>query len=185
MFSTKNILTQRVYAFAIDFLIIIALQVTLGNFTLYLYSVFCSNNSIQPDMDMGALISQFCGAFFFIGYFTASVGFYGNTYGKYLLKLKVLNGKTGKPLTLVQAYWRTMGYLMSSWTYMIGFILPWIREDRRALHDLLCDTLVVQEDENATLIAPQLELPLNSNVLQIQIQTKQEDPDLDQTGTDH
>ena len=81
----------------------------------------------------------------FVGYFTVSQGILRKYGGKKkIFQLKTVYGNTQESPTLMQAYWRSMGYLMSSWTYMVGFILPLFRKDNLALHDLLCGSHVVQ-----------------------------------------
>jgi uncharacterized RDD family membrane protein YckC len=185
MHNTHALLKKRFAAFSIDLAIIASLQLTLGSLTLWFYQAVSIHFNGKPSEDTVLFLSQFCGGFFFLIYFTLSVGLFGNTVGKHLMQLKVIHQKTGEGLTLSQAYWRSMGYLMSSWTYMIGFTLPLFREDKRALHDLLCDTLVVKQAPNEALNAPQLELPLFANVHQIQTPTKKEALPLAQTGTDH
>ena len=175
---------QRLYSLGIDLLMITILQLTLGTVTIWAYRAACHYFEILPDHDVLMFLSQFCGAFFFIGYFTFSVGLFGNTVGKRIMNIKVVKELADRPLTLGEAYWRSLAYLMSSWTYMIGFILPWFRKDKKALHDLLCGTRVVQRAKNEELTEHQLELPLHSSVLQIRIPTTEQDHVSARTGTD-
>jgi uncharacterized RDD family membrane protein YckC len=175
---------ERVASYMIDLCVIVSFQLTLGSGTLWFYRFACAQLSVGTSSDTEMFISQFCGGFFFISYFTLSVGLFGNTVGKFILKIKVVNEKDLSELTMPQAYWRSMGYLMSSWTYMVGFILPWVRKDKKALHDLLCGTLVVKEVQNAKSNALPLALPQFASVHPIKTPTKQEAPSLAQTGTD-
>ena len=182
----KNLATnhERAYSFGIDLLIITVIQLTLGSLTLLIYQKACAQYGVAIDEDTQLFLSQFCGGFFFLSYFTLSIGLFGNTVGKSVFKLKIIHENTGKKLTMPQAYWRSMSYLMSSWTYMVGFILPWFRSDKKALHDLLCGTLVVKAVQNGATNELQLELPLLANVHPIRTQTKQEVHGLARTGTD-
>jgi uncharacterized RDD family membrane protein YckC len=176
-------LRSRTAAFSIDLAVVVAVQLSLGSLTLWFYKFSCTQYGIAADYDCELFLSQFCGAFFFIGYFTISLGLFGNTLGKHLVGIEIRTGH-GHKLTLSQAYWRSMAYLMSSWTYMIGFILPWFRKDMMALHDLLCGTRVVQSIQSEAQSGQQLELPLLATVHPIQTVTKEPVPELARTGTD-
>lgn len=180
----RKLLWRRLMAFVADFFLIATLQFTLGFFTILLYRALCKRYGLSADVEVEAFISEFCGAFFFIGYFTLSIGIFGNTLGKSLCKIHVRKEDGHRPLTLVEAYWRSMGYLMSSWTYMIGFILPYFRKDMKALHDLLCGTLVELQAPSAESNERQLELPFLSFPRQKRIPTKPEDHEWGRTGTD-
>lgn len=175
---------QRLASFGIDLFCIAGLQMTVGSLVLWLYRFACQQYGVSHDTDIELFLSQFYSAFFFIGYFTVSVGLFGNTVGKKVVGLKLIKEKTGEVLTMKDAYWRSMGYLMSSWTYMIGFILPLFREDKLALHDLLCGTRVVQQDTSGERSGQQLELPLLATVHPMRTRTKSQDPELGRTGTD-
>jgi len=180
--SFKN----RTIAFSIDLGIIGAAQLILGGMTLEAYKYICIQFGSVADYDTSLILSQFCGGFFFISYFTFSVGVFGNTAGKEIMKLKVIyesDGVSTHP-TLRQAYWRSMAYLMSSWTYMIGFILPWFRKDKLALHDLVCGSRVVQQAPIEASNEQQLELPFLAPVLKMRIPTKGQAPSPGRTGTD-
>lgn len=175
---------QRVTSFGIDLFVIIVLQAVFGNFTLWVYHTTCAKYGVPADHDMELFLSQFCGGFFFLGYFTLSLGLFGNTLGKRVMGLRVVKSSTQESLTMPEAYWRAMGYLMSSWTYMIGFILPWFRSDKLALHDLLCGTQVVRSTPISASSALQLVLPPHLWPHQNQILPTQEAPSLARTGTD-
>jgi uncharacterized RDD family membrane protein YckC len=176
----------RAYAFAVDLTAIGALQLTLGSLTLLLYQSLSTQFGTDPDYDIQLFLSQFCGGFFFITYFTFSVGVFGNTLGKYLFKIETVYERDGlfqKP-TLKQAYWRSMGYLMSSWTYMIGFIIPWFRTDNLALHDLLCGSRVVEQVQSAASSVQPISLPHLATVHPIQTPTTEQVLISRRTGTD-
>lgn len=154
---------------------------SLGGSTIKLYEYTCKIMSLTPDFQMSLLISQFCGAFFFLGYFSMTQGIWGQTLGKKMMGIIVLHSKTQKPLTLKQSYWRSLSYLLSSWTYGIGFILPLLRKDKLALHDLLCGTLVAVKDGFSVETSQQLELPFLATVHQLQTKQTAQAPVLDQT----
>jgi len=67
----------------------------------------------------------------------------GQTPGKKAYSIKVVHAKTHKNLTFFQALWRFVSFLFSA-TILLGFILPFYREDIRSLHDLLANSIVIE-----------------------------------------
>jgi len=72
----------------------------------------------------------------------------GTTPGKKLLGIKIVDAKTKKDITNKQAITRSLGYIPSTLLFGIGFLMVIFRKDKRALHDLLADTIVVYEENN-------------------------------------
>jgi uncharacterized RDD family membrane protein YckC len=69
----------------------------------------------------------------------------GATPGKALFKLKVLNESDESFLTLRQVFTReVVGKTISFLILMIGYIMAGLRSDKRALHDLMAGSRVVQ-----------------------------------------
>ncbi len=75
-------------------------------------------------------------------YFTWFHGSIGQTPGKMLMKLRVVQA-TGEPMTFGLAFLRWVGYLISTLAAYLGFI--WIAFDRRkqGWHDKVAGTIVV------------------------------------------
>lgn len=69
---------------------------------------------------------------------------FGQTPGKKAYTMKVVDAKTYKKITLVQAILRFIGFLLSA-TILIGLIFPFYRKDKRSLHDLIANTVVITE----------------------------------------
>ncbi len=67
------------------------------------------------------------------------------TPGKRLLKLKVIDAKTGKPLTALQSMVRYLGYFISALPAGMGFVWILIDDKNQAWHDKLAGSIVVQE----------------------------------------
>ena len=67
----------------------------------------------------------------------------GATPGKILLNLKVIRSDGG-PITAGRAVGRFFGTMLSSMTLAIGYIIAGVDEEKRALHDHLCDTRVIR-----------------------------------------
>jgi uncharacterized RDD family membrane protein YckC len=71
---------------------------------------------------------------------------YGATPGKMILKLKVVN-PLGGPITVGQAVGRYFSQILSGLIFGIGFMMAGWDEEKRALHDRLCDTRVIRLNE--------------------------------------
>lgn len=77
-------------------------------------------------------------------YFILLTYFKGATVGKFLLRIRVIsdNNENGK-LTLINAIYReTIGRYLSS-LFFIGYLFIGATNDKRSLHDILCDTHVI------------------------------------------
>ncbi len=71
------------------------------------------------------------------------VGKFGATPGKMALRLRVVR-PNGEKLTYGRACGRYFGKLLSSLTLLIGYIMAAFDEQKRALHDRICDTRVIR-----------------------------------------
>lgn len=76
----------------------------------------------------------------YYGWFHASRG--GATLGKMAIGIKVVRGN-GDRLTLGRSIGRYFATILSSLTLLIGFLMAAFTDRKQALHDLICDTLVV------------------------------------------
>ncbi len=70
----------------------------------------------------------------------------GATPGKKLVHIKIVDAKTYKEIDNKQAITRSLGYIISTLLFLIGFFMVALRTDKRALHDLLAGTVVIYED---------------------------------------
>jgi uncharacterized RDD family membrane protein YckC len=66
----------------------------------------------------------------------------GGTPGKLILGLKIIR-VDGSMLSAGQAVGRYFAYVLSTFTFMIGFIIAGFDPEKRALHDRICDTRVI------------------------------------------
>ncbi len=69
----------------------------------------------------------------------------GATPGKRLLHIKIVDSKTFEDIDNKQAITRSIGYIVSTLTLLIGFIMVGFRKDKRGLHDLLASTAVIYD----------------------------------------
>lgn len=77
-----------------------------------------------------------------IVYSTLFVGAYGATPGKMVCGLKILRAD-GAKVTYLRALGRYFAELLSSLIFMIGYVMAAFDEEKRTLHDRICDTRVV------------------------------------------
>ncbi len=69
----------------------------------------------------------------------------GATPGKKFVHIKIVDAKTLQDITNTQALTRSIGYIASTFIFLIGFIMVGFRKDKRALHDLLANTAVIYD----------------------------------------
>ncbi|WP_373003054.1 RDD family protein [Sulfurimonas sp.] len=69
---------------------------------------------------------------------------FGHTPGKKAYEIKVVDHKTGEHIGFLKAAFRFLAFLFTA-TTLLGLLLPFYRKDKKALHDLICGTLVVTE----------------------------------------
>jgi hypothetical protein len=77
----------------------------------------------------------------------------GQTIGKSLVGVRVV-GTDGRLLTVGAALLRYVGYYLSFFTFMLGFIMAGLRRDKRALHDLLAGSRVERLPRAARVPTP-------------------------------
>lgn len=77
-----------------------------------------------------------------IGYETYFIGKYGATLGKMACKIKVVTAEGGK-VSYMLAFGRYFAKVLSGLTCMIGYLMAAFDDEKRALHDRICNTRVV------------------------------------------
>ena len=77
--------------------------------------------------------------------------FKGATPGKKFVHIKIVNAKTFQDIDNRQAITRSFGYIVSTFTLLIGFIMVAFRKDKRGLHDLLAGSAVIYTNKNESL----------------------------------
>ncbi len=80
--------------------------------------------------------------FLFIGYTAMLHAITGQTIGKRVMGIGVIRAD-GAPLDFWRSLLRTFGYYLSSFLY-VGFLMAFFGQERKALHDYLADTVVVE-----------------------------------------
>jgi uncharacterized RDD family membrane protein YckC len=84
-------------------------------------------------------------AFYGLGavYYVLFVGRYGATPGKMALKLKIVKAD-GSPVSYALALGRFFAEILSALILYVGYIMAAFDEEKRALHDRICNTRVVR-----------------------------------------
>lgn len=78
-----------------------------------------------------------------LGYYTWGHFRYGTTLGKRFFRIAVISTLPGQSLSLRQSLFRTLNYLTSYLPFCGGFLLAIFHPQKKALHDLLADTVSV------------------------------------------
>jgi len=72
---------------------------------------------------------------------------WGATPGKMLLGLKIVNQKSGNKPSVFQSIIRYIGYIVSSFFFLLGFIWIGLDDKKRGWHDMMAKTYVVYKDK--------------------------------------
>jgi len=76
-------------------------------------------------------------------YETGFTGRFGATPGKMVCHLKVIR-PDGRPLTYLRSWCRFLAKEVNTFTLLIGYIIAAFDDEKRTLHDRMCDTRVVR-----------------------------------------
>jgi len=74
----------------------------------------------------------------------------GATPGKRFVHIKIVDAKTFLDIDNKQAITRSFGYIVSTMLLLIGFLMVAFRADKRGLHDLLANTVVIYDQDTQT-----------------------------------
>ncbi|MEZ4814755.1 MAG: RDD family protein [Bdellovibrionota bacterium] len=139
---------ERLGAYAVDFLIIFALGMpftSLVSVAEFLYSKMTLNPMAHYEA-VFALLRALVGVavvFLYVGYFYKKRS---TTLGKSLFNLKVIHLPYGECPNYKTAFLRDVfGRMLSGLAFMVGYLMVLFKEDRRALHDHLADTVVLKQ----------------------------------------
>jgi uncharacterized RDD family membrane protein YckC len=87
-------------------------------------------------------IAPFIGVSLYGVIYAFLVSRFGQTPGKKAYTIKVVDNKTQKNIGFFRAIIRFVAFLFTA-TTLLGLFLPFYRKDNRALHDLICNTVVI------------------------------------------
>jgi uncharacterized RDD family membrane protein YckC len=91
-----------------------------------------------------ALVQAFIQTSVAVAYTTFFVGKYGATPGKMACGLQVVRPDGGR-VTYLRAFGRYFAEWLSQITLLIGYIIAAFDDEKRSLHDLICDTRVIRK----------------------------------------
>lgn len=142
---------RRFIAYMIDGCIISVILIVLAfiaGVAFFAGTVSGGGNTLMADLENPEKIASLTVWFWVfsslinIAYFTYFYGTTGRTPGKMMLGLQVVSTE-GKPISFGIAFLRSVGYMVSSLVFYLGFI--WIGFDRRkqGWHDKIAGTVVI------------------------------------------
>jgi len=100
-------------------------------------------SSTPPPNFRFLLVYPFLMAFSF-GYSVYFVGKYGATPGKMALGLKIVTS-AGQPVNYMKALGRMFAEMLSGIICYVGYIMVAFNDEKKALHDQICDTRVIRK----------------------------------------
>lgn len=77
-------------------------------------------------------------------YFAVQVNRTGQTWGKKILNIKVLDSSSYKYPSQAQSWGRYLAYNISGLILFVGFFMPFWTKKKQALHDMMAGTIVVK-----------------------------------------
>ena len=79
-----------------------------------------------------------------LSYETVLIGKYGATLGKMACKIKVVTAE-GESVSYLRSLGRYFAKMISAFTCLIGYIMAAFDDEKRALHDRICNTRVIMK----------------------------------------
>jgi uncharacterized RDD family membrane protein YckC len=136
---------QRLFAFIVDQIVLFF----IGIFVSFFFGFFIDLESINVDGNINAtvqLIGILSSAIYMCYFLSRAVG-NGQTPGKTLMGIRVVK-KNGQPLSVIDAFIRNvLGYSISSFFLLIGFLWIFVDENRQGWHDKLAGTIVIKDSK--------------------------------------
>jgi uncharacterized RDD family membrane protein YckC len=135
----------RLAAKIIDWLVLGMLGLLLYLVPMAIWEVTDENRFLLMIAQMAANFAQFGIG---LAYTTFFLGRYGATPGKAVLGLRVVTANFER-VTYLRAFARYWAEILSGLVLYIGYIVAAFDEEKRALHDHICGTRVVHDEEGA------------------------------------
>ncbi|MDX5516598.1 RDD family protein [Stenotrophomonas sp. RG-453] len=132
---------KRYAAYFIDYILLTVVTLPLS-MIINLTGAGSGNESVQVALTLVVMLLSMVISIGYYAGFHASRG--GATLGKMAVGIKVVRGN-GERISFLRAFCRYLATIVSSLILMIGFIMAAFTERKQALHDMMCDTLVVDK----------------------------------------
>lgn len=127
----------RVVATLIDGLFFVAVA------TLTRAGIGASADLSEGDSTVAAAVAVAFNLYFLAAYYIVLHGATGQTLGKMAVGVRVVSLEGGE-ISYGVSFVRWVGYFLSTFTFLLGYLMVGVRADKRALHDLVAGTRVVR-----------------------------------------
>ncbi len=107
-----------------------------------LFAAAASGNGGLNGSNVISIVIQAASQVLYMAYQTFFWGRYGATPGKMICRIKIVRSD-GAPIGYLRAFGRYWATILSGCICYIGFIIAAFDDEKRALHDRICDTRVV------------------------------------------
>lgn len=132
---------KRYAAYFIDYVLLTVVTLPLS-MIINVMGASSGNEGVQVALTLVVMLLSMVISIGYYAGFHASRG--GATLGKMAVGIKVVRGN-GERISFLRAFCRYLATIVSSLILMIGFIMAAFTERKQALHDMMCDTLVVDK----------------------------------------
>jgi len=132
---------KRYAAYFIDYILLTVVTLPLS-MIINVMGVSSGSEGMQVALTLVVMLLSMVISIGYYAGFHASRG--GATLGKMAVGIKVVRGH-GERISFLRAFCRYLATIVSSLILMIGFIMAAFTERKQALHDMMCDTLVVDK----------------------------------------
>lgn len=132
---------KRYAAYFIDYILLTVVTLPLS-MIINVMGVSSGSEGVQVALTLVVMLLSMVISIGYYAGFHASRG--GATLGKMAVGIKVVRGN-GERISFLRAFCRYLATIVSSLILMIGFIMAAFTERKQALHDMMCDTLVVDK----------------------------------------
>jgi len=137
----------RAFALAVDFILFVLVQFSFGLIAGRIWGREVDDTAFRATTAFFTILFSAC-------YATVLHALDGQTLGKALLGIRVVT-TDGQPIRLGTSLLRYIGYWISLGpTLTLGYLMAGLRQDKRALHDLIAGTRVERLSEPAPEPAP-------------------------------
>lgn len=129
----------RVGAVIIDGIIINIVLAIIGG--VFVFSSYKNNSALS-----NFLLVQSVPFLIWIFYYPFMESQSGATFGKKILRIKVIN-VNGEPVSFLRSLLRNLAKIISAFIFMIGFIMVGFTKKKQGLHDMIAGCVVVKVDK--------------------------------------
>lgn len=133
----------RLGGYLLDSLFVSLLSVPL--YIVYFFLIAVAQETGEVSTVLIGLILIFIGLILLVHfYFAVQVNNTGQTWGKKIVNIKVLDVATNKYPSKAQSWGRYLAYGISGFILFVGFFMPLWTKKKQALHDMMAGTIVVK-----------------------------------------